>query len=142
MVTKSAKKKTKKRKFAYAVGRRKTASARVRLFRGRKPTMVNDLPIEKYFPGETARITFNQPFVLTKTTKKYYATIKTRGSGKKSQLAAVVHGLARALDKENQELYHASLKTAGLLTRDPRARERRKPGLGGKARRKKQSPKR
>jgi small subunit ribosomal protein S9 len=64
------------------------------------------------------------------------------GSGTNSQLGAVIHGLARALDKENKENYHDVLKKAHLLTRDSRARERRKVGQMGRARKKKQSPKR
>jgi small subunit ribosomal protein S9 len=143
-VKKTIKKSAKSRKqsYIYAVGRRKTASARVRLFRGKKPTMVNDQPISEYFPGEVAKVAYTRPFQVTDTVGKYFATIKVRGSGKNGQLGAIIHGLARALDKENRELYHPLLKAVGLLTRDPRARERRKPGLGGKARRKKQSPRR
>lgn len=141
---KATKRKTHSRKksYTYAVGRRRTASARIRLFRGKGKTLVNDLPIEEYFPGEVAKVEYLKPFQVTDTLGKFYATIKIVGSGKKGQLDAVVHGLARTLDKENKELYHSNLKKHKLLTRDPRARERRKPGLGGKARRKKQSPKR
>ena len=135
-------KKTKKPKYTPAVGRRKTASARVRLFLGKGKTLVNDQRIEKYFPGEVAKVTYERPFVATETLGRYHATIKVVGSGKQSQLEAIVHGLARALDKENRELYHGNLKGQKLLTRDGRARERRKPGLGGRARHKKQSPKR
>ena len=155
MVTEMATKKTSKpkdakkpskrgRKKAYvaAVGRRKTATARVRLFSGKGKIVVNDLPIEEYFPGETAKMAYMKPLEVTSALGKYYATIKVRGSGKGSQLGAVVHGLARALDKENRELYHQALKEHKLLTRDPRMRERRKPGQMGRARKKKQSPKR
>ena len=135
-------KKSKKQSYIYAVGRRKTARARVRLFRGKGKTLVNDQPIGEYFSGEIAKVAYERPFAVTETLGKYYATFKVVGSGKNSQLGAVVHGLARALDKENKELYHPSLKKHSLLTRDSRKRERRKPGLGGKARAKKQSPKR
>jgi small subunit ribosomal protein S9 len=114
----------------------------VRLFRGKGKTLVNDLPIEEYFPGEVAKVEYLKPFQVTDSVSKFYVTVKVVGSGRKGQLGAAVHGIARALDKENKELYHAALKKYKLLTRDPRARERRKPGLGGKARRKKQSPKR
>lgn len=140
-----SKKKTKKERkkpFVFAVGRRKTAVARVRLYSGKKETLVNEQPIGEYFPGEVTKVAYLRPFEVTNTLGKYYATIKVRGSGKNGQLDAVVHGLARALDKENQELYHSSLKKHKLLTRDPRAKERRKPGQMGKARKKKQSPKR
>ncbi len=134
--------KLKAKSYTFAVGRRKTAVARVRLFRGKKEILVNDKPIAKYFPGEAAKTEYLKPFVITDTLGKYYATIKVEGSGKNGQLGAVVHGLARALDKENPQLYHSCLKKAGLLTRDSRAKERRKPGQMGKARKKKQSPKR
>lgn len=141
--TKKEKSFSKKRTgYTPAVGRRKSAIARVRLFKGKGKMLVNDLPINEYFSGEVAKVTYLEPFKLTKTSGKYYATIKVLGSGKQAQLEATVHGLARALDKENEELYHTVLKKAGLLTRDPRAKERRKPGLGGRARGKKQSPKR
>jgi len=133
---------SRKKPGAYAVGRRRTASARVRLFKGKGETLVNNQPIEKYFPGETAKVQYQKPFQVTDTLGKFYATIKVVGSGKKGQLDAVVHGLTRALDNENKELYHSSLKKHKLLTRDARARERRKVGMGGKARRKRQSPKR
>jgi small subunit ribosomal protein S9 len=136
------KEKTLKPKFTYAVGRRKTASARIRLFKGRGEIIVNDKPIGQYFSGKVAHRLFNLPFEVTETAGKFDATVKVVGSGLSAQLGAVVHGLARALDKEYAELYHTPLKKAGLLTRDPRERERRKVGLGGKARRHKQSPKR
>jgi len=136
------KKNLKTKNYIFAVGRRKTAVARVRLFRGKGEMMVNDMPVEQYFPGEVAKVAWLKPFTVTDTVGKYYATIKVKGGGKPAQLGAVIHGLARALDKENPQLYHSSLKKAGLLTRDPRAKERRKPGQMGKARKKKQSPKR
>jgi len=135
-------KKLLKPKNIYAVGRRKTASARIRLFKGTGEIIVNDRPIGKYFSGEVARKLFTLPFELTNTIGKYDVSVKVVGSGLKAQLGAVVHGIARALDKEHKDLYHSPLKKAKLFTRDPRVRERRKAGLGGKARRHKQSPKR
>jgi len=132
----------KSKKFIFAVGRRKTAVARVRLFYGKGEIIVNGVSVEKYFPGEVAKSFLLKPFTVTNTVRKYYATVRVEGGGKSAQLEAVVHGLARALDKENKELYHSALKKAGLLTRDSRAKERRKPGQMGKARKKKQSPKR
>ena len=134
--------KSRKQSYTYALGRRKTASARVRLFAGKGKTLVNGQPIEEYFSGEVAKALYQKPFVVTNTLGKYWATIKVVGSGKSGQLGAIVHGFARALDKENRELYHPALKAHKFLTRDSRARERRKPGLGGRARGKKQSPKR
>lgn len=135
-------KKGRKKSFTYALGRRKTATARVRLFKGKGDLLVNEQPINKYFPGEVNRIIYLKPFRVTETEGKYYATIKVGGSGKNGQLGAVSHGLARALDKESPEVYHTLLKKAGLLSRDPRMKERRKPGLAQSARAKKQSPKR
>ena len=135
-------KKVRKQKYVCAVGRRKTAVARVRLFFGKGEILVNDKPVSEYFSGEVAKIAYQKPFQVTDTLGKYYATIKVEGSGKAGQLGAVVHGLARALDKENRDLYHSLLKKEKLLTRDSRAKERRKPGQMGKARKKKQSPKR
>ena len=130
------------RKYTYAVGRRKTATAQVRLFKGKGKILVNEKPIEEYFPGEVAKVFYLRPFQVTNTIGKYHATIKVGGSGKNGQLDAVVHAIARALDKENRDLYHSALKKDKLLTRDPRMRERRKPGQMGRARKKKQSPKR
>ena len=137
----NSKNKIKKSKFVFAVGRRKAAIARVRLFHGKGETLVNDQPIAKYFSGEITKTFYQKPFNLTESLGKYYATIKVVGSGQKSQLGAVIHGLARALDKDNQE-FHSILKKNKLLTRDPRVKERRKVGQMGKARKKKQSPKR
>lgn len=135
-------KRGRKKAYTYALGRRKTATARVRLFKGKGELVVNEQPINKYFPGEVDKIIYSKPFQVTETDGKYYATVKVEGSGKNGQLGAVVHGLARALDKENPELYHSPLKKAGLLSRDPRMKERRKAGYAQKARAKKQSPKR
>lgn len=133
--------KSSKLKFIFAVGRRKTAIARVRLFKGKGETLVNNQPINKYFSGEVAQKLWVQPFEVTETLGKYYATIRVIGSGKNGQLGATVQGLARALDKA-EKTYHSPLKAQKLLTRDPRARERRKVGQMGKARKQKQSPKR
>ena len=127
--------------FFYAHGRRKEATARVRLYKGKGEFTVNEKPIGKYFPQEVAKAFYLKPFNLTKTESKYYATIKVSGSGKSGQLGAVVHGLARSLIKADESL-RPILKTAGLLTRDPRVKERRKYGLAQKARKGKQSPRR
>ena len=134
--------KGRKKIYTTAVGRRKTARARVRLFKGKGELVINDQSVEKYFPGQIDKLIYLKPFRVTKTEGKYSATVKVSGAGKKAQLGAVVHGLARALDKENEELYHVLLKRDGLLTRDPRMKERRKPGLAQSARAKKQSRKR
>ena len=131
-----------KKEYIRAVGRRKGAVARVRLYVGKGQSLVNDLPIEKYFPGELSKMALSKPLALTGTVEKYYATIVCAGGGKVGQLQAVIHGLSRALALADREKFRTPLKKAGLLTRDPRVRERRKVGTGGKARRKKQSPKR
>jgi len=128
------------KKFIYAVGRRKQAVARVRLFRGKGKTVVNNKPIDEYFPGEEMKVAYEKPFELTNF--QGYATIRVSGGGKRGQLGAVVHGLSRALAKLDREKFRGPLKKAGLLTRDARVRQRRMVGTGGKARRKKQSPKR
>lgn len=131
-----------KQEYVFSVGRRKESIARVRLYKGKNETLVNERPVGEYFPGEVARVAFMRPFQLTQTEGKYWATIKVSGGGRTGQLDAVVHGLARALSSANSEELRPALKKYGLLTRDARIRERRKVGTGGKARRKKQSPKR
>lgn len=132
----------KKKNYTYAVGRRKSASARIRLFKGKGESLVNEQSMDKYFSGEVNEEAWTKPFRLTDTLNKYYVTVKVVGGGKKGQLDAVVHGMARAFAKLDPEKFRSPVKKAGLLTRDARVRERRKVGTGGKARRKKQSPKR
>jgi small subunit ribosomal protein S9 len=124
-----------------AHGRRKEAVARVKLFKGKGETVVNDKPVEKYFSGKVANVMWQKPLILTKTLGQYFAKIKVKGSGKSGQLDATVHGLSRALILVNSD-FRPILKKAGLLTRDPRVKERRKYGLAQKARKGKQSPKR
>jgi small subunit ribosomal protein S9 len=128
--------------FNQAVGRRKEAVARVRLFKGQGQLTVNGLPIAEYFKGPVSQKSYQKPFEVTKTLGLYTGTIKVSGGGFSSQLGATVHGIARALQTFDKEKLRPSLKTAGLLTRDPRAKERRKYGLAHAARAKKQSPKR
>jgi small subunit ribosomal protein S9 len=134
--------KVKPKKYIFTVGRRKEAVARVRLFKGKGETLVNGKKVQDYFPGSVPEVLWRMPFRLTETLEKYWGTVVVRGGGKQSQLEAVAHSLAKALVKANPEKFKESLKKAGLLTRDARTRERRKVGMGGKARRKKQSPKR
>lgn len=122
-----------------AVGRRKEAAARVRLQKGKGQFVVNGIPIEQYFPNEAIRL--EKPFKITDTQGLYFATVKVEGSGKAGQLDAVIHGISRALIIAQPETRPA-LKKAGLLTRDPRVKERRKYGRAQKARKGKQSPKR
>lgn len=128
--------------YIHAVGRRKRAIARIRLFKKTGDTLVNDQPVSKYFPGPVNKILLEAPLKVCDVLKKYHFTVKVVGSGKQSQLEAVIHGLARALVKINKDKFKPVLKKQGLLTRDPRKRQRRQAGKGGKARRQKQSPKR
>ncbi|MEX2028678.1 MAG: 30S ribosomal protein S9 [Candidatus Curtissbacteria bacterium] len=122
-------------------GRRKEASARVRLFKGKGQNLINDKPMEEYFPGIVSVSRLKKVFEITKTEGKFYATIKVKGSGKNSQLEAVIHSLARVIAKQEPEL-RTIVKKAGFLTRDARVKERRKYGNAQKARKGKQSPKR
>lgn len=132
----------KKINYTYAVGKRRSSSARVRLFHGKGENTVNDFKIEEYFPGILNKFKWSKPFSITGTSEKYYFSAKVAGGGKQGQLDAVVHGLSKALAKIKPDKFRIPLKKVGLLTRDSRIRERRKIGMGGKARRKKQSPKR
>lgn len=125
-----------------AVGRRKEAVARVRIFKGQGQMTVNGLPIAQYFRSLAAQKKYQKPFEITKTLGAFTGTIKVVGGGYSSQLDAVVHGISRALEIANKDSHRVPLKQAGLLTRDARVKERRKFGLAHKARAKKQSPKR
>jgi len=131
-----------KLEYIYATGRRKTATARVRLFLKPGSIVVNEKPIEQYFPLETQKRTYLAPFQITGTLDKYSANIRVNGSGKAGQLGAIVHGFARALSLADREQFRPSLKKHGFLTRDSRMKEIRKFGLAHKARARKQSPKR
>lgn len=135
--------KTNNKEYIFAVGRRKAAVARVRLYPKVKngEILVNGKPIEECFSGAVAKTRYEEPFRSTNTLGKYAVTVKVEGGGKNGQLEAVVMGIARALSVFNKE-FRPLLKKKQLLTRDSRVRERRKIGTGGKARRKKQSPKR
>lgn len=142
MAKKTIKPKRLKKDYIYALGRRREAVARVRLHKGRQEHLINETPIGQYFPGERVLRTWSKPFQVTNTEGKYYITVKVVGGGKNGQLEAVVLGTARALVKLDEDKNRPILKKYNLLTRDPRSKERRKVGTGGKARRKKQSPKR
>ncbi|MDO8619341.1 MAG: 30S ribosomal protein S9 [Candidatus Daviesbacteria bacterium] len=132
----------KKNDYITSVGRRKEAIARIRLIKDFKEVSVNGKPYTEYFSSQINQKRVILPFELTETLKEYGATVLVAGGGMSAQVDAVVHGLARAFSKLDTEKYRKTLKVAGLLTRDPRAKERRKFGLAGKARAKKQSPKR
>lgn len=126
--------------YISAHGRRKEASARVRLFKGKGENLINSKPMSTFFPSLVSQSRLNNVFAITDTKDKYYATVTVKGSGKNSQLEAVIHGLSRAL--ATVEGLRAIVKKAGLLTRDARVKERRKYGNAQKARKGKQSPKR
>ena len=125
-----------------AVGRRKRAVARVRLIKGKEPMSINGLPAQQYFPGAVNQKLLQEPLRLSELLEKYTATVRVVGSGRVSQLLAVLHGLARAIVKIDSDKFKPKLKAAGFLRRDPRKRQRRHVGMGGKSRRQKQSPKR
>ncbi len=148
------KKENSKKEYIFAVGRRKEAVARVRLYANAKASVlwgdqevkkgeifVNKIPADKYFYGDSAKIEYMRPFKITNF-DKFIVTALVEGGGKKGQLDAMVMGISRALNLLDREKFRPLLKKKGLLTRDSRVRERRKVGTGGKARRKKQSPKR
>lgn len=132
----------KKEKYIYAVGKRKNASARVRLYKGKGENTANGKRIEEYFPGSLNKSLWARPFNLTELHDKFYVSVKVSGGGKKGQLEATVHGIAKAIAALDPGRFRLNLKKAGLLTRDSRIRQRRMVGMGGKARRKRQSPKR
>jgi small subunit ribosomal protein S9 len=132
----------KKIDYTYAVGRRKESTARVRLFRGKGENTVNGMLTEKYFPGEISKKGLAKPFGATETSDKYYYSARVSGGGKEGQLGALILGLSRTLVKIAPDKNRVTLRKLNLLTRDSRIRQRRMVGNGGKARRKKQSPKR
>ncbi len=124
------------------LGRRKTAVARVRIWPGKQEMVVNGKPISAYFKGDVFKKIYNAPFMVTETLGQFTGSIKVAGSGLMGQVDAIVHGIARSLVKANTDAYKQVLRDKGFLTRDPRMKETRKVGQGGRARAKKQSPKR
>ena len=110
-----------------AVGRRKTAIARVRLVAGDGKILINKRDLDEYFGLETLKMTVRQPLVLTKVSG-YDVMVNVNGGGFTGQAGAIRHGISRALCKANPE-YRGELKKAGFLTRDPRMKERKKYGL-------------
>ncbi len=114
----------------YGTGRRKSATARVYLRPGKGDIKVNKREIETYFPNETLRMIIRQPLQLTDTVAKFDVLVNVDGGGVSGQAGAVRHGIARALLEFKSEL-RKKLKRAGLLTRDPRMKERKKYGQKG-----------
>ena len=115
--------------YFYGTGRRKTAVARVRLLPGTGQFTINSKTLNEYFGGrQLYEIVINQPLRATNTSGRYNVSVKVVGGGVSGQAGAVRHGIARAL-LQSDETLRPALKKAGLLTRDPRMKERKKPGL-------------
>lgn len=114
----------------YATGRRKTANARVYLRPGSGAVEVNGRSLDEFFPNEVLKMVIKQPLLLTETAEKFDITVTVEGGGSAGQAGAIRHGISRALIEFNSEL-RDRLKTAGLLTRDPRKKERKKYGQKG-----------
>ena len=115
-------------KFEYGTGRRKTATARTRIYAGSGGITVNGRSFEDYFPRKTLQMIIRQPLVLAKLADKFDIRINVAGGGVTGQAEAVRHGISRALLQHGDEM-RPILKKAGLLTRDPRMKERKKYGL-------------
>jgi small subunit ribosomal protein S9 len=114
----------------YGTGRRKTSTARVYLRPGAGNVRINKKAFDQYFPNETLRMIIRQPLQLTETANKFDLLINVSGGGPSGQAGAIRHGITRALIEFNADLRPA-LKQAGLVTRDPRIKERKKYGQKG-----------
>ncbi|MBQ3591126.1 MAG: 30S ribosomal protein S9 [Clostridia bacterium] len=114
--------------YFYGTGRRKSSIARVRLYPGSGKITINGRDVEDYFGLETLKLVINQPFGVTETVGKYDIVANVTGGGISGQAGAIRHGVARALLLAD-DTFRAPLKKAGLLTRDPRMKERKKYGL-------------
>jgi len=113
--------------FNYGTGRRKTATARTRLYAGSGSIEVNGRSLENYFPRKTLQMIIRQPLVLAKVADKFDVKVTVCGGGMSGQAEAVRHGISRALLLADPEL-RGTLKHAGFLTRDSRKKERKKYG--------------
>lgn len=114
----------------YGTGRRKTSTARVYLRPGAGEVKINRKTFETYFPNETLRMIIRQPLQLTETVNKFDILVNVDGGGPAGQAGAIRHGITRALMEFNSDL-RRPLKQAGLVTRDPRIKERKKYGQKG-----------
>jgi small subunit ribosomal protein S9 len=114
--------------YVYGTGRRKTAVARVRLLPGEGEIVINGKPAGEYFGGAITDTSLTLPFRVTETDGRYSASVLVAGGGVSGQVGAIRHGIARALLAAHPDA-RAALREAGLLTRDPRAKERKKYGL-------------
>jgi small subunit ribosomal protein S9 len=117
-----------KQSYFHGTGRRKTAVAQVKLTVGNGAIIIDGKPIEERFPSLEHQRIINQPFIATESTGKYNAVIKVLGGGVTGQSGAISHGISRALVRAD-ERFKPILRQNGLLTRDARAKERKKPGL-------------
>jgi len=117
-----------KQAYFYGTGRRKTAIARVKLMPGNGAIIVNGIPYEELYSRIELRRRILQPLVATESIGKYNVVVKVEGGGVSAQGGAVSHGIARALVQVDEKT-KASLRQNGLLTRDSRGKERKKPGL-------------
>jgi small subunit ribosomal protein S9 len=115
--------------FFYGTGRRKTSIARVRLLAGEGEIVVNGRSLEEHFGNAVDLTDIVLPFRVTGTEGRYNAMVKVEGGGHQGQAGAIRHGIARALLQSDPEGARVPLKQAGLLTRDPRMKERKKYGL-------------
>ena len=116
--------------YFYGTGRRKKSVARVRVYAGTGKITINDRDIDDYFGLETLKLIVRQPLALTGTTEKFDIVCRVNGGGVTGQAGAIRHGIARALLQSEDDV-RPILKKAGLLTRDPRMKERKKYGLKG-----------
>ena len=119
---------TEQEEYYYGTGKRKTAIARVRLYPGDGALIVNDKPFEEIFTTIGLKQLILEPLKLTDTLDKFRVVVKVEGGGVSGQAAAIRHGISRALLKAN-EAFKPLLRSQGLLTRDPRTKERKKYGL-------------
>ena len=117
-----------KASYVHGTGRRKTSVAQVRLSPGEGAIIINGAPYDKLYTRLEHRQKVLKPFVVTDLMGKYNAVVKVDGGGISGQAGAVAHGIARALVEMN-EAFKLPLRQSGLLTRDPRTKERKKPGL-------------
>ena len=117
-----------KQDYYPGTGRRKSAVAQVRLSKGNGAIIVNGTPYEEAFPRLEHRRTIIQPLFVTENVDKYNVVVKVNGGGISGQSGAISHGIARALIRANESL-RPILRQSGLLTRDSRVKERKKPGL-------------
>ncbi len=115
--------------YTYAVGRRKTAVAQVRLYSDAGPVVVDDRLMEEAFPYSIWQQIINEPFTVTSTQGRFRVVAKLSGGGVNGRAGALRNGIARALAEVENGKFRGDLKKAGLLTRDARVKERKKPGL-------------